>query len=124
MLARFVDFTVIARLALGRALERDVLHDAWLPVLGVVLLWLLLPLLGTAQALAAPGDERIEEMRAAIFRLEEEYREPLVLQVLLGYSTREIAELMGMQQGAVLTRLFRARARLRQRLGIAAEPES
>jgi len=61
-------------------------------------------------------------MRIAIFRLEEEYREPLVLQVLLGYSTKEIADLMGMQQGAVLTRLFRARARLRQQMGLAPEP--
>jgi len=34
--------------------------------------------------LAAPEDERVEEMRSAIFRLEEDYREPLVLQVLLG----------------------------------------
>ncbi len=74
-------------------------------------------------ALAAPEDERVEEMRNAIFRLEEEYREPLVLQVLLGYSTQEIADLMGMQQGAVLTRLFRARAKLRQRLGLGTEPE-
>jgi RNA polymerase sigma-70 factor (ECF subfamily) len=72
--------------------------------------------------LAAPVDERVEEMRIAIFRLEEEYREPLVLQVLLGYSTKEIADLMGMQQGAVLTRLFRARARLRQQMGLAPEP--
>jgi RNA polymerase sigma-70 factor (ECF subfamily) len=46
-----------------------------------------------------------------------------VLQVLLGYSTQEIADLMGMQQGAVLTRLFRARARLRQQLGLAPEGE-
>ena len=73
--------------------------------------------------LAAPEDERVEEMRIAIFRLEEEYREPLVLQVLFGYSTKEIADLMGMQQGAVLTRLFRARARLRQQMGLAPEPE-
>ena len=73
--------------------------------------------------LAAPEDERVEEMRSAIFRLDEEYREPLVLQVLLGYSTQEIADLMGMQQGAVLTRLFRARGRLRQQLGLAPEGE-
>lgn len=73
--------------------------------------------------LAAPEDERVEEMRSAIFRLEEDYREPLVLQVLLGYSTQEIADFMGMQQGAVLTRLFRARAKLRQALGQAPEPE-
>ena len=71
--------------------------------------------------LSAPEDERVAEMRHAIFRLDEEYREPLVLQVLMGYSTQEIADMMGMQQGAVLTRLFRARARLRQVLGIAPE---
>ena len=73
--------------------------------------------------LAAPEDDRVEEMRNAIFRLDEEYREPLVMQVLLGYSTQEIADFMGMQQGAVLTRLFRARARLRQQLGMATEPD-
>ena len=73
--------------------------------------------------LAAPEDERLAEMRGAIFRLEDDYREPLVLQVLMGYSTREIAETMGLEQGAVLTRLFRARARLRHELGFAPEPE-
>jgi DNA-directed RNA polymerase specialized sigma24 family protein len=36
-----------------------------------------------------------------------------VLQVLLGYSTQEIAEHMGLQQGAVLTRLHRARLKLK-----------
>ncbi len=71
--------------------------------------------------LSAPEDERVAEMRNAIFRLDEEYREPLVLQVLMGYSTQEIADMMGMQQGAVLTRLFRARARLRQALGVAGD---
>jgi RNA polymerase sigma-70 factor (ECF subfamily) len=75
-------------------------------------------------ALAAPDDERVAEMREAIFRLDEEYREPLVLQVLMGYSTQEIADMMGMQQGAVLTRLYRARGRLRQQLGMASEPEA
>jgi RNA polymerase sigma-70 factor (ECF subfamily) len=48
-----------------------------------------------------------------IFRLQDEYREPLVLQVLMGYSTREIAELMGIKPGAVLTRLHRARLKLK-----------
>ncbi len=74
--------------------------------------------------LAAPEDERVEQMREEIFRLDAEYREPLVLQVLMGYSTQEIADMMGMQQGAVLTRLFRARARLRQQLGLAPEHET
>jgi RNA polymerase sigma-70 factor (ECF subfamily) len=75
-----------------------------------------------SSVLAAPEDGRVAEMREAIFRLDAEYREPLVLQVLMGYSTQEIADMMGMQQGAVLTRLFRARVRLRQQLGLAPEP--
>lgn len=53
------------------------------------------------------------DVREAIFRLEDDYREPLVLQVLMGYSTREIAEMMGIKPGAVLTRLHRARHKLR-----------
>jgi len=74
--------------------------------------------------LAAAEDERVSQMREEIFRLDTEYREPLVLQVLMGYSTQEIADMMGMQQGAVRTRLFRARARLRQQLGLAPEHET
>jgi RNA polymerase sigma-70 factor (ECF subfamily) len=75
-----------------------------------------------ADVLAADDDAGLAEMREALFRLEDEYREPLVLQVMMGYSTREIADQMGLQQGAVLTRLFRARAQLRRELGMTAEP--
>lgn len=75
-----------------------------------------------AEVLAAEDDAGLAEMREALFRLDDEYREPLVLQVLMGYSTQEIAGQMGMQQGAVLTRLFRARARLREELGVVLEP--
>jgi RNA polymerase sigma-70 factor (ECF subfamily) len=53
-------------------------------------------------------------MRAAIYELDDDYREPLVLQVMMGYSTNEIAEQMDLKQGAVLTRLHRARAKLRE----------
>lgn len=77
-----------------------------------------------ADVLAAEDDEQLAAMRQALFRLDDEYREPLVLQVMMGYSTKEIAAMMGLQQGAVLTRLFRARARLRQDLGLAPEPAS
>ena len=70
-------------------------------------------------ALAAPDDERVGQMREAIFRLDAEYREPLVLQVLMGLSTQEIAEQLGLTQAAVLTRLFRARNKLRRALGVA-----
>jgi RNA polymerase sigma-70 factor (ECF subfamily) len=63
--------------------------------------------------LAESDDSQMDEIRAAIFRLEDEYREPLVLQVLMGYSTSEIAEQMEIRQGAVLTRLHRARNKLK-----------
>jgi len=71
--------------------------------------------------LAATTDrdpDEVQDVRKAIFELEEEHREPLVLQVLMGYSTLEIAELMNLNEGAVSTRLFRARNRLRVRLGL------
>ena len=55
-------------------------------------------------------------MREAIYGLDDDYREPLVLQVLMGYSTNEIAEMMGLKQGAVLTRLHRARLKLKDKL--------
>ena len=64
-------------------------------------------------ALASTDDHETREVRAAIFALPGEYREPLVLQVLLGYSTEEIATHLGLTTGAVLTRLCRARQRLR-----------
>jgi RNA polymerase sigma-70 factor (ECF subfamily) len=59
-------------------------------------------------------DPDLLDLRRAIFRLEPDYREPLVLQVLMGHTCREIAEIMGLKQGAVLTRLHRARNKLRQ----------
>jgi RNA polymerase sigma-70 factor, ECF subfamily len=42
-------------------------------------------------SLAAGDKADLAEMRDAIFKLPEEYREPLVMQSLLGYSTAEIA---------------------------------
>lgn len=67
-----------------------------------------------AALLAEQADEALEDMRQAIYALDDGYREPLVLQVLMGYSTNEIAEQMGLNQGAVLTRLHRARTRLKE----------
>ena len=63
--------------------------------------------------LAEAPNEELNELREAIYELEDDYREPLVLQVMMGYSTNEIAEIMGLKQGAVLTRLHRARLRLK-----------
>ena len=66
-----------------------------------------------AALLAEAPNEELADLREAIFGLEDDYREPLVLQVLMGYSTNEIAETMGLKQGAVLTRLHRARNKLK-----------
>jgi RNA polymerase sigma-70 factor, ECF subfamily len=63
-------------------------------------------------------DDEVHTVRRAILQLDDEYREPLVLQVLMGYSTEEIAVHLNINQGAVLTRLFRARNRLRIKLGL------
>ncbi len=67
--------------------------------------------------LAAAQDQELAELRAALFKLPEEYREPLVLQVLMGFSTAEIAAELNLSNAAVLTRLFRARKRLRALCG-------
>ena len=66
-----------------------------------------------AAMIAETDDSDLDEMREAIYKLDDDYREPLVLQVLLGHSTKEIAELMGINPGAVLTRLHRARIKLK-----------
>ena len=54
------------------------------------------------------------EMEQCIRQLPLAYREPLLLQVLGGYSCIEIAELLGTSEGAVMTRLTRARQALRK----------
>ncbi len=63
--------------------------------------------------LAAAEEQDLAELRNAMFRLPDEYREPLALQVLMGYSTAEIARELDLSNAAVLTRLFRARKQLR-----------
>lgn len=68
------------------------------------------------------GDTDVQDVRRALQKLEPDYREPLVLQVLMGCTTQEIAELLQLTQAAVLTRLFRARNQLRELLGGDAAP--
>jgi RNA polymerase sigma-70 factor, ECF subfamily len=53
-------------------------------------------------------------MREALHALPAAYREPLLLQVLGGFSCEEIAKLMNVTPGAVMTRLSRARSALRK----------
>lgn len=70
-------------------------------------------------ALAVSEGQEMTELRNAMLRLPHEYREPLVMQVLGGFSTAEIAAQLGLSQPAVLTRLFRARDKLREVYGLA-----
>lgn len=56
------------------------------------------------------------ELEQLVEALPETYREPLVLQVLGGYECREIAGMLGTTEGAVMTRLTRARQALRAHL--------
>lgn len=52
-------------------------------------------------------------VRAAIAQLEPKYREPLVMQVLGGFSCEEIAAELKLSSAAVMTQLFRARQKIR-----------
>ncbi|HOX72920.1 MAG TPA: sigma-70 family RNA polymerase sigma factor [Dokdonella sp.] len=67
---------------------------------------------------AAP-ERRTEEsaLRQAIATLEPKYREPLLLQVLGGFTCAEIAGQLGLGEAAVMTQLFRARQKLKGQLG-------
>ena len=67
-------------------------------------------------------DPEIVDLRRAVLGLPDEYREPLVLQVLGGFSTGEIAKELGLTVPAVLTRLFRARNKLRDLYGVGEVP--
>jgi RNA polymerase sigma-70 factor (ECF subfamily) len=67
-------------------------------------------------AFAVDDDHDVQEMRRAIMQLDVIHREPLVLQVMLGYSTEEIAQHLQISLPAVLTRLHRARHVLRRHM--------
>ena len=56
------------------------------------------------------------QLRETIMQLEPKYREPLLMQVLGGFSCEEIATELGVKPGAVMTQLFRARHKLRRML--------
>ncbi len=64
---------------------------------------------------AEPQNES-DELRVLIARLPMDYREPLLLQLLFGYSGEEIAEQLSLNKNTVMTRLFRARNQLKDML--------
>jgi RNA polymerase sigma-70 factor (ECF subfamily) len=56
-------------------------------------------------------------LRRALATLGDEYRTPLLLQVIGGFSCKEIGAILELNTNTVLTRLFRARKLLRAELG-------
>jgi RNA polymerase sigma-70 factor (ECF subfamily) len=72
------------------------------------------------QSIAATGDSEPDNkmdrelLYNAINRLDADYREPLLLQVIGGFSGKEIAGIMNLNNNTVMTRLFRARSKLKQ----------
>ncbi len=61
----------------------------------------------------AEGQERVE-LENLLQALPENYREPLMLQVLGGFSGREIAQMLNITEQNVMVRLTRARHALRR----------
>jgi len=63
-------------------------------------------------------DDRLEVqlLRRNISKLAPKYREPLMLQIVMGYSCDEISQEMKISKSAVMTQLFRAREQLTQSL--------
>nr|WP_086941074.1 sigma-70 family RNA polymerase sigma factor [Thaumasiovibrio occultus] len=67
---------------------------------------------------APPSEEDAghSKLQTMIMELAPEYREPLVLQIMSGFSGDEIAEILGLNRNTVMTRLFRARNQLKEQL--------
>lgn len=56
------------------------------------------------------------DMQRLLLMLSEPYREPLILQLLFGYSGDEIAAQLNLNKNTVMTRLFRARNQIKELL--------
>jgi RNA polymerase sigma-70 factor (ECF subfamily) len=69
-------------------------------------------------------DMEKELLRRKISALPAEYKEPLLLQLLAGFSAEEIGEQLGMNKNTVLTRLFRAKNLLKSSLTLTKENEA
>ena len=74
-------------------------------------------LVGSAHAAVGPAADGLSEpLRLALLELEEGFRLAVVLCDLLGYNYAEAAEILGVQEGTIKSRIFRARATLSARL--------
>jgi RNA polymerase sigma-70 factor, ECF subfamily len=69
------------------------------------------------ESLLPTGQALLQETRDAILRLPVPYREAVILAHVGGFSYREIAQILGVPTGTVMSRLFRGRRLLRAYLG-------
>ena len=69
-----------------------------------------------AERLTARDFEMVRKAAWALAAIPEKFREILVLREVQGLSYEEIAETLHCSKGTVESRLFRARARLREKL--------
>lgn len=68
-----------------------------------------------AEPLASPeSKESAIGVQEALARLDEDHRLPILLVSMEGWSTDEVAELLAIPRGTILSRLHRARQRLKQ----------
>jgi RNA polymerase sigma-70 factor, ECF subfamily len=68
-------------------------------------------------------EELSRDLQQALNALDEDYRTAVVLYDVLGCSYAEIAELTGVAEGTVKSRIFRGRTRLAEILGTSGEQE-
>jgi len=76
---------------------------------------------GDHPAAALDRDTTRESVRQALDRLSPEFREVIVLRELEGLSYKEISDVTGAPVGTVMSRLARARGRLREALAVGEE---
>ena len=69
-----------------------------------------------SKALLVIRREERAQVETVLNSLEVEYREALCLSVYSGLSYQQIAEIQGVQEGTVKSRIFRAREKLRKKL--------
>ncbi|MEN9554554.1 MAG: Sigma-24 [Planctomycetota bacterium] len=61
-------------------------------------------------------EEEIQRVRQALQQVSEEFRQPLILREIEGFSYDQISEILGIPSGTVRSRIFRARQELMERL--------
>ena len=65
---------------------------------------------------AGSYEERVRQLHAALARLSVQYREILLLRDIEGWSYKELASALSLPAGTVMSRLNRARQRLRDEI--------